>query len=83
MIKEIASAPSASTAFAISVISVTFGESLIIRGFLETRLTSFTTLPAKSHCTPKPIPPFLTFGHEIFTSNASTSVSLNFSTTSQ
>lgn len=44
-IRETASAPFASTDFAMSTMLVTFGESFTIRGFSVTSLTAFVTAP--------------------------------------
>ena len=62
------SAPSASTARAISATSVTFGESFTINSFLYTFRTALTTSEASGQLTPKAIPPSFTFGHEILSS---------------
>ena len=73
--REIASAPAASTAAAISPISATFGESLTISGFLQT-LRTFAVIPAAfSQLVPNCTPPCLTLGQEIFISIISTSES--------
>ncbi len=73
-ISEMLSAPSASTAFAISVMLVTFGVSLTISGLLVAALTAFVTEEAPSQVTPQVAPPALTFGQEMFSSIMSTSV---------
>ena len=73
LIREIESAPSASTLRAISVMSVTLGESLTIKGFSVLSLTALTTSDAESGYAPKAIPPDLTLGHEILTSIPDTS----------
>ena len=67
-ISERASAPSASTDFAISAILVTFGDSLTTRGFLVACLTCLVIPAAPSHVAPKAIPPCLTLGQEILSS---------------
>ena len=72
--RETASAPAASTAFAISVISVTLGESLTTSGFLVACRTAAVMRSAESQCTPNAAPPFFTFGQEIFSSIMWTSV---------
>ena len=82
LIKDNASLPPASAAFAISVISVTFGESFIIIGCFALALISFVISKRLSGFCPKAIPPCFTFGHETLISNISTGWSPNFSTTS-
>ena len=69
--REIASAPPASTALAISGILVTLGESFIITGLLVAALTTLVTDSASFGSVPKTIPPSFTLGHDIFTSNIS------------
>ena len=56
-IRLTASAPPLSQAFAISVMSVTFGESLIIIGFVVTDLTALVTSSAADAFVPNAIPP--------------------------
>ena len=73
LIKDSASAPPASAAFAISVISVTFGLSFIITGCLATFFTSFVIASTAFGSWPKAIPPCFTFGQEMLISNISTS----------
>ena len=68
------SAPSASTAFAISVMFVTFGVSFTISGLLVAALTAFVTDAAPSQVTPHVAPPALTFGQEMLSSIMSTLV---------
>ena len=82
-IRESASAPPETAAFAISVISVTLGVSLTIRGFLQYFFTSETTFSAIEGTVPNVIPPWLTLGHEILSSNKSTSASESFSAAAQ
>ena len=69
---ETPSAPPASTAFAISVISVTFGESFMITGCAATFFTSLVILSAIDGFCPNAIPPSFTFGQDIFISSMST-----------
>src|SRR5574344_2170966 len=68
--KETLSAPPATTAFAISAISVTLGDNLTISVLLYTFLTSDVTLSAITQLVPKAIPPCFTLGQEIFNSIA-------------
>ena len=70
LMSETESAPSASTALAISTMLVTFGESFTISVLWYFALTAFTTLAAPSQVTPNAIPPSLTLGQEIFNSMA-------------
>ena len=56
-ISDTPSAPAASHALAISVISVTLGESLIIMGLFVTALTAFVTAAAFSALVPNASPP--------------------------
>ena len=70
LISETLSAPAPSTARAISVMSVTFGESFTISVFLYALRTALTTSAAPRAVTPKAIPPCFTFGQEIFSSMA-------------
>ena len=76
-INETASAPDFTAAFAISVMSVTFGVNLTIRGRSVAPLTAFTisSVPTGEH--PNCIPPDFTFGHEIFNSRAFTAFSFD------
>ena len=62
------SAPSVSQALAISVISVTLGESFIIIGLSVIQRTAFTTSAAIFGSVPKLIPPPCTLGQLMFTS---------------
>ncbi len=80
-IREIQSAPSASTAFAISVISVTFGVSFIMMGFLVAFRTAAVTAAAPSAEIPHEAPPALTLGQEMFTSIISILVASSVSAT--
>ena len=64
------SAPAPSAARAISVMSVTFGESFTIRVLWYTLRTALTTSAAPCAETPKAIPPCFTFGQEMFSSIA-------------
>ena len=81
-ISDTASAPPASTAFAISVISVTLGLNFIIIGFFDTLLTALVISIADSALCPNAIPPSFTFGHDILISSMSTGASESFSTAS-
>ena len=69
-IKETLSAPDASAARAISVISVTLGDNFTINVFLYTSRTAFTTSEQPLAETPKAIPPCFTLGQEMFNSMA-------------
>ena len=69
-IRDTAAAPASSTALAITVISVTFGESFAITGSFVECLTSEITLAAALGSVPKTIPPSLTLGQEMLTSRA-------------
>ena len=63
-------APAASTARAISAMSVTFGVSFTMTGRSVSDFTIPVTSAAASGRAPNAIPPFLTFGQEMFTSMA-------------
>ena len=79
LIKEIPSAPAASTALAIVVISVTFGVNLTKIGTELASLTAFVTAAATEGSVPNAMPPWSTFGHEMLTSSAFTfGAALNF-----
>ncbi len=82
LISDMASAPPASTAFAISVISVTFGLNFIMIGCFETFLTAAVISSATAAFCPNAIPPSFTFGHEILISNISTGAFESFCTAS-
>ena len=60
--------PPASTALAISTISVTFGDSFTITGLSVTLRTAFVTCSTTFGSTPKAIPSHSTFGHDTLTS---------------
>ena len=60
--------PPASTAFAISTISVTFGESFTITGLSVTLRTALVTSSTTFGSTPKAIPSHSTFGQDTLTS---------------
>ena len=83
LIIEIASAPFASADCAIDAMSVTFGLSFTISGFLQYFLTAAVIAPTDSQLVPNCTPPLLTFGHEMLSSIISTSVSLSFSAIAQ
>ena len=68
LISETASAPSDSTAFAISEISVTLGDSFTMTVPSNDFLTARVTDAAPSHVVPKAIPPCLTLGQDMLTS---------------
>ena len=70
LMSETESAPSASTARAMSAMLVTLGESFTISVLSYTLRTAFTTLAAPSQVTPKAIPPSFTLGQEMFSSMA-------------
>ena len=83
LIIEMASAPPLSAAAAISPMSLTFGESLTISGFLQYFRTADVMPSTPAQLVPNCTPPCLTFGQEIFSSIMSTSVSDSFSAISQ
>ena len=62
------SPPPASTAFAISTMSVTFGESFTITGLSVTLRTALVTCSTTFGSTPKAIPSHSTFGQDTLTS---------------
>ena len=72
LIRDKQSAPPASAAFAITVISVTFGLSFMMIGCLALALTAFVMASTAFGSCPKAIPPSLTFGQEILISSIST-----------
>ena len=82
LIRDTASAPPASTALAISVISVTLGLNFIITGCLATFFTAFVIRSAEAGTCPKAIPPSFTLGQDMLISSISTGCSPNFSTAS-
>lgn len=65
---EMPSAPAASAAFAISVISVTFGVSFTMSGRFVAARHSDTTFSTLGTWQPMVMPPASTLGHEMFTS---------------
>src|SRR5579883_1761697 len=82
LMSDRASAPASTTARAISTISVTFGESLTIKGRVQTSRTAPVTRAASAQLSPNVLPSDATFGQEMFSSIAATpGVSTNFSTT--
>ena len=81
-IRETASAPFASTDFAMSTMLVTFGVSFTIRGFSVTSFTAFVTAPATLQSVPKAAPPCFTLGQDMLSSIMSTAVPLSFSASS-
>ena len=68
LMSETASAPSASTARAISTMSVTFGLSFTISGRCVAARHARTTDAAAAQSVPNAIPPASTFGHEMLSS---------------
>ena len=77
---EIASAPAASTARAISVMLVTLGDSLTISGLSgQCCLTMEVMRSAPAHDVPNAAPPAFTLGQEMFSSTMSTSEAFTFS----
>ena len=81
--RESPSAPAASQARAISAMSVTFGVSFTMTGFLTAAFTARVTSAALAQLVPKPMPPPWTLGQLIFTSSQPTSGQLsNFAATS-
>ena len=67
---DTASAPSASTARAMSAMSVTFGDNFTISVLSKAPRAALTTCAAPEHDVPKAIPPCLTLGHEMLSSIA-------------
>ena len=82
LIKDRASAPPASAARAISVMSVTFGLSFMITGCFAYFFISFVIASTAFGSCPKAIPPSFTFGQEILISSMSTGSSASRFTTS-
>ncbi|CDA74468.1 unknown [Ruminococcus sp. CAG:579] len=73
LISESASAPAASTALAMSVMLVTFGESFTISGLSGSSFfTAAVTAAATLQSVPKAAPPCFTFGQLMFSSTIST-----------
>ena len=83
LIMETASAPALSAASAISEMSVTFGESFTISGFLQCARTAFVMSSTPAQLVPNCTPPCFTFGQEMFISIMSMSVSFSFSAMAQ
>ena len=84
LITESPSAPASSAARAMTVISVTFGESLTSSGRAVFSLTPLTSSSVNFGSTPKLIPPEWRFGQEMLSSIAATpSAASNFSVTSK
>ncbi len=73
LISESASAPPASAAFAISVMSVTFGVSFMETGCAAFFFISFVMYSTMRGSCPKAIPPCSTLGQEMLTSSISIS----------
>ena len=71
------SAPASSTAFAVSVISVTFGVSFTIKGLSKTFRQLLVTFLTPSYVVPKAKHPCFTFGQDKFSSTASISNEFN------
>ncbi len=69
---ETESAPVASTARAISVMSVTLGESFTIRCLSQDSRAAEVTFSAPEHVVPNAMPPCFTFGQEMLISTAFT-----------
>lgn len=72
-INDTPSAPTSSTAFAISAIFVTFGVSFTISGLSKTLLTWLVTSFTPSYVFPNAKQPAFTFGHDKFNSTPSIS----------
>ena len=70
--RDTASAPAASTALAMTVISVTFGDNFTMTGFFVCVLTCSVTAAAALGSVPNTMPPSLTLGQEILTSSPAT-----------
>ena len=77
LIRLMPSAPASSQAFAIDTMSVTFGESLAMAGFVVTAFTALITLAAASGSVPKLMPPPWTLGQLILISSHPTCSSLS------
>ena len=73
--RETASAPASAAAWAMTETSVTLGVSFAMMGRLQNSLTPLITLAVFSGSIAKSTPPE-TFGHERFSSNAASPVSL-------
>ena len=82
LIRDSASAPPASAARAISVMSVTLGVSFMMTGCFATRFTASVTFCTIAGSWPKAFPPSWTFGQEILISSISTGWSARRSVTS-
>ena len=82
LIRDRASAPPASAALAVSVISVTFGLNFMITGCLAWRFTSLVMASTALGSWPKAMPPSFTLGQEMLISKRSTGSSPSRSTTS-
>jgi len=81
-ISESTSAPPASAALAISVMSVTLGLNFMITGCFATFFIAFVMCSILAAFCPKAIPPSLTFGQEMLISSISTGSPASLSTTS-
>ena len=81
LMSDSASAPADTAARAISVTSVTFGVSFTMSGRFVAARHRDTTASTLSVHVPMVMPPASTFGHEMFTSYASTGASSNASIT--
>ena len=76
LISETAAAPPASAARALSAMFATFGDSLVITGFLHTLTTAAVTFSTDDGSTPNAIPPCLTLGQEMLSSTICACASL-------
>ena len=83
LIREMASAPPAWAALAVSVISVTFGLNFMITGCFATSFTALVISSTALGFCPKAMPPSFTFGQEILISRRSAGSSPSASTTWQ
>ena len=82
LIRLMASAPPASAALAITVISVTLGLSFMMMGCFAWAFTAFVMASTAFGSWPKAIPPSFTLGQEMLISSRSTGCSPRRSTTS-
>ena len=83
LIREMASAPPASAAFAITVMSVTLGLSFMMTGCFAFSFTARVMASTAFGSCPKAMPPSFTLGQEILISSISTGSSPRRSTTSR
>ena len=82
LMRDKTSAPPASAAFAITVISVTLGLNFMITGCFATLFTAFVMASTAFGSCPNAMPPSFTLGQEMLISSMSTGSSARRSTTS-